>query len=117
MPKYKLSELNLAVHPKGEGIVRVNKLGFVEFDYPNPIALIVGFHFGLVRASRRNPSLSDYHEAVFEIYEKNPKKYGGTWNAKLFIKVLGDLENPSFQAKIEPRGHLSNWTQTGLNDM
>lgn len=109
MPKYKLSDLNLGIHPKGEGMMSVTKLGFIEFDYPNPIALIVGFSFLKDRLK------DDLHKAVFEIYEKDPRIDGGTWEAKLYVKILGSLDNPSFKVKVEPRGYLRNWAQSELN--
>jgi len=106
MPKYKISELNVGIHPKGEGIMDVNKLGFLEFNYPNFIALLVGYSLSKIQ---------DYHEAIFEIYERDPKIHGGPVDAKMFVKIIGELDNPTFEIDIYDKHNIREATRREYN--
>ncbi len=70
MPLYQLSQIKVMATPKFEPAFAVKGLADVPFEYSRPIAVIVGFHFGLVRAILHG--LEDHYEAVFEIYENDP---------------------------------------------
>ena len=92
--------------PKFEPAFQVNGLPYVTFEYPRKIAVAVGYHFGLVRASRHGGE--DHYEAVFELYENDPGDCHDPstvpWNAKLYIWIYGSLDDPTFKVKVEPLG-------------
>ena len=67
MPQYQLSQIKMMATPNFEPAFEVEGLAFVPFDYPRRIAVAVGYHFGLVRASLHGGE--DHYEAVFELYE------------------------------------------------
>lgn len=112
--KHRVSELNMFATPKAERMFDFEGLGDVEFKFPKSVRTVLFIHCGLVRASVRDSSLTDYYEVVGRLYESdNPQDNDERHAGKLYIWVYDYPHATCFKASCE----LLEWHTDGSFDV